>query len=272
MKTHDFARPLVRNQRQIHEPLLGPDIRNVRHPDLVAARQPAAFDQIFEHRQTRVHVRCFRPGRRFSLHQQPRLAQFFKEPVPPHFHARRRQLALDQVIDFSHPKPWLIFSLSPHQFQHQVHIHRLPTPNASTRIIILRRHPRLRADSNHLQCRAGFHRLVRRLPACFFLKASTGWFSCSQATSRKARSSANSTCVSASASLTRRNSCRNRLASSTSWAFSTRIIFPILPLPYRRTHFITVQLPPISYLRLAASAHNVPSSTSRTTCNLKLLL
>src|SRR5579871_4178691 len=272
MKAHDLARPLVRNQTQIHKGFLRPDIRDVRHPNLVASGQGATFDQVLKHRQRRVEIRGSRPFRRLSLHQQPRFPQLFKEPISAHFYPGRLQLHADQVVEFPHSQPRLIRSFRPCQFQHQAHVHFLSAPSVAPRIIILRGHVRQLAQPGHLQLRVRFDRLVRRPPACFFLKSSTLWSISSQATTRNACSSASSICVSASASLTRRSSLRSWPASFTSSAFSTRMILPYWPPPNCRTQRITVALPLIRYLRCTLKAQDLPVSTSRTHCILKALL
>ena len=101
MKPDDFSRPLVRDQRQIHEPYSRSDVGDVRHPNLVARAHLAALDEIVKHGEVRVKMRGFRPGRRLSLHQQPRFAELFKQSISAHLHARFLQLRLDQVVKFS---------------------------------------------------------------------------------------------------------------------------------------------------------------------------
>src|SRR5580765_240058 len=249
MKSHDLARPSVGDQAQIHKRLLGPDVSDVGHPYLVASGHFAALAQVLKHRQIRVEIRRFRPWRWLSLHQQPHFAQFFKEPIPAHLDSGRLQFQVNHVIELSHPQTRLLPSFRSHQFQHQFHIHGLPAPSRSARIVILGRHVRPFADPRHFELRVGRDRPVRRPPACFFLNPSRLWFISSQATARNARSNASSICVSARASLTRRSSLRSWAASFTSSAFSTRINLPYLPLPNCRTHLITVLPPLILYLR-----------------------
>src|SRR5580692_81172 len=272
MKTHDLARPLVRDQSQIHKRFPGPDVGDIRHPNLVGPVELAPLDQIPKHRQMRVEMRRSGPFRGLSLHQHPGSAQFAKEPVPAQLHSRRLQFRGNQVVELSHTQARLLLALDSHQFQHQGQIHLLPPPDGSARIIILRGHLRQFAKPRHLQPGFDRDRLVRRPPACFFLKASTLWSISSQAASRNACSRASSMCVSASASLTRRNARRSRAASFTSPAFSTRISLPYRPLPYCRTHRVTVPLPVMLYLRSTPFAHQRPLSTSRTACSLKALL
>src|SRR5579862_1249854 len=272
METHDLARPLVRDQSQIHKRFLGPDIGQVGHPHLVAAAHLPAFDQVLKHRKIRVNLRGSGPFRTLSLHQQPRFAQLFKQPIPAHLHSRRRQLRFDQVVELPDSQARLMLPLGSHQLQHQLPIHFLPAPYASARVIILRCHVRQFTQPGHLHPGVGFDRLVRRPPACFFLNPSRLSFISSQATARKARSSASSICASANASFTLCSSLRSRAGSLISSAFSTRIILPYCPLPNRRTHPITVPPPLIWYLRRTSSTQAFPDSTSPTHCILKPLL
>src|ERR1035438_6303981 len=63
-----------------------------------------------------------------------------------------------------------------------------------------------------------------------------------------------------------------RLSSLISPGLSTRITFPLVPLPYCRTHRDTVPLPLMPYFRGMASKAISPSSSSRTTSRLKASL
>src|SRR6267142_2180883 len=272
MKTHDLARPLVGEQGQVQKALLGADVGNVGHPDLVWSGHLAAPDQILEHRKIRVKMRGSGPFRGFSLHQQSHFAQLGKEPVPAQLHLGGLQLRPNQVIELAHSQARLLRSLGPHQRQHQPQVHGLPAPSGSARVVILRSHLHQFAEPNHFEAGVRPDREVRRRPACFFLNASAVWPICSQATVRKAFSKANSICASASASLAWRSWLRNRVASLTSSACSTRIILPCRPLPYWRSHRSTVSVPLILYLRCTAKALPLPVSTSRTNCILKPLL
>src|SRR5258706_10264523 len=248
MKTDDLARPLVGEQRQVQKSLLGADVGNIGHPDLVGPRHLAAPDQILKHRKISVKLRGLGPFRGFSLHQQSHFAQFGKEPVPAHLHPGGLQFRPNQVIELAHSQSGLLHSFCPHQLQHQRQVHCLPAPSGSARVVVLRSHSRQLAESNHFEPSVHFERKVRRLPACFFLNASGVWPICSQATARKAFSKANSICVSAKASLACRSWLRRRAASLTSLDFSIRITLPCFPLPNCRTQRITVSVPLMSYL------------------------
>src|SRR5216684_1827770 len=272
MKTHDLARPLVGEQGQVQKSLLGADVGNIGHPDLVWSRHLAAPDQILEHRKISVKMRGPGPFRGFSLHQQSHSAQFGKEGVPAQLHPGGLQFRPNQVIELAHSQSRLLRSLCPHQRQHQLQVHGLPAPSGSARVVILRSHLRQFTEPNHFEPGVLLDREVHRRPACFFLKASAVWPICSQATAKNAFSKANSICASAKASLAWRSWLRNRAASFTSSAFSTRINLPYLPLPYCRTHRITVWLPLMLYLRSTAQALPLPLSTSLTNCILKPLL
>src|SRR6266404_112590 len=272
MKTHDLARPLVGEQGQVQKSLLGADVGNIGHPDLVCSRHLAAPDQILEHRKIGVKMRGPGPFRGFSLHQQSHSAQFGKEPVPAHLHPGGLQFRPNQVIELSHSQARLLCSFCPHQIQHQLQVHYLPAASAPARVVILRCHPRQFTEPNHFEPGVLLDREVRRRPTCFFLKASVVWPIYSHATARKAFSKANSICASASASLAWRSWLRSRVASLTSSACSTRITLPYRPLPYCRTQRITVCVPLMLYLRCTAQALHWPVSTSRTNCSLKPLL
>src|SRR5258708_7061683 len=272
MKTDDLARPLVGKQGQVQKSLLGADVGNIGHPDLVWPRHLAAPDQILKHRKIGVKTRGPGPFRGFSLHQQSRFAQLGKEPVPAHFHPGGLQFRPNQVIELAHPQSRLLRSFCPHQRQHQPQVHGLPATSGSARVIILRSHVRQFTQPNHFEPGVLRDREVRRRPTCFFLKASAVSPICSHATARKAFSKANSICASASASLAWRSWLRSRVASFISSAFSTRITLPYLPLPYCRTHRITVCVPLMLYLRCTAQALHWPVSTSLTSCILKPLL
>src|SRR3954466_1543829 len=72
------------------------------------------------------------------------------------------------------------------------------------------------------------------------------------------------------------SNCRTRsvrrLSSFISPGFSTRITFPLVPLPYLRTQLPTVIAPLIPYFLEAAVNVRHPSSSSRTTSILKASL
>src|SRR5438270_4312517 len=262
MKTDDLARPRVGEQGQVQKSLLGAQVGNIGHPDLVWSRHLAAPNQILKHRQIGVKVRGPGPFRRFSFHQQSHVGQFGKEPVPAHLHPGGLQFRPNQVIELAHSQARLLRSLCPHQRQHQLQVHGLPAPSGSARVVVLRSHLHQFTEPNHFESGVCRDREVRRRPACFFLKASAVWPICSQATVRKAFSKANSICASASASLAWRSWLRSRVASLTSSACSTRITLPYLPLPYWRTHRSTVSVPLMLYLRCTAKALLLPLSTS----------
>src|SRR5882672_10031786 len=272
MKTDDLARPLVGEQGQVQKSLLGADVGNIGHPDLVWSPHLAAPDQIPKHRKMSVKMRGPGPFRGFSLHQQSHFAQFGKEPVPAQLHPGGLQFRRNQVIELAHSQSRLLRPFCPHQLQHQLQVHGLPAPSGSARVVVLRSHLHQFTEPNHFESRVLRDREVRRRPACFFLKASAVWPICSHATARKAFSKANSICASASASLAWRSWLRSRVVSLTSSACSTRITLPYLPLPYWPTHRSTVWLPLILYLRCTAKALPLPVSTSRTNCILKPLL
>src|SRR5882762_109161 len=248
MKAEDLARPLVGHQGQIQEPLPCPNIGYIGYPYLVGRRQFAAPDPVLKYREIGIKMRGFRPPRGFSFNQQPHFAQFSKEPVPAHLHPGGLQFRHDQIIELSHSQARLLMPLRSYQCQHQFQVHFLPAPSPSTRVVVLRSHARQLTEPNHFEPSVHFERKVRRLPACFFLNASGVWPICSQATTRKAFSKANSICVSAKASLACRSWLRRRAASLTSLAFSTRITLPCFPLPNCRTQRITVSVPLMSYL------------------------
>src|SRR5215831_6142680 len=142
-----------------------------------------------------------------------------------------------------------MLSFGADQFQQQAHIYFLPAPGLSARVIILGSHICQPAKPGYFYLRLARDRLVRRPPACFFLKLSKLWFSSSHATARNAFSKASSIWVSASASFACRNWLRSRVSSFTSSALSTRMILPCRPLPNCRTHRITVSGALIPYLR-----------------------
>src|SRR3954469_22305038 len=60
--------------------------------------------------------------------------------------------------------------------------------------------------------------------------------------------------------------------SSISSGVSTRIIFPLLPLPYLRTHPFTVPAHRTPYFRRTSSKVSSPPSSSATSCNLNASL
>src|SRR6266853_20728 len=272
MKTDDLARPLVGKQGQVQKSLLGADVGNIGHPDLVWSRHLAAPDQILEHRKISVKMRGPGPFRGFSLHQQSHFAQFGKEPVPAHLHPGGLEFRPNQVIELAHSQARLLRPFCSHQRQHQLQVHGPPATSGSARVVILRSHLHQFTKPNHFEPGVLRDREVCRCPACFFLKDSAVWPICSHATARNAFSKANSICASASASLAWRSWLRSRVASFTSSAFSTRITLPYLPLPYCRTHRITVWVPLMLYLRCTAQALHLPVSTSPTNCILNPLL
>lgn len=83
------------------------------------------------------------------------------------------------------------------------------------------------------------------------------------------RSNARSTWVVASTLSIRRTRSFSRASSPCSAGVSTRTIPPRVPLPYCRTQRCTVPSPLIPCRRCTAAKVSPPSSTSRTTVNLK---
>ncbi len=144
---HNVPRNLVGQQRQKHESLLRPQIRQIPHPNLIGTVDFTSFDQIPEHRQAMIRVRRPRPLRTPAGQQQVLLAQHLKKPVPPQPHPRLGQRRPQQHPQLAAPQPGLQMPLRSHQPTHQLAIHGPPPPLLTPGVIVLPRHPQLVTDT-----------------------------------------------------------------------------------------------------------------------------
>src|SRR5579872_2767893 len=214
--------------------------------------------------------------RRFGLQQQAPPAQHLKKTVPPQPHSLPGQGPLEHEMQLARPQARLDFPFFHHQRNHQAPIHLPQLPGLPARVIILTADPQPaahRADVDSKTLPFKLYGLMPGWPPAFFLNASTSVIPARRHARRVyARSSAASMFASASALSNFRTRSVKRLSSFISPGFSTRITFPLVPLPYWRTHLETVIAPLIPYFIETASKASPPASSSRTTSILKASL
>src|ERR1035437_6995799 len=208
--------------------------------------------------------------------EQALLAQHLDEPVPPQHHPRLGQGPFEHKMQLARPQARLELPFRNHQRLYQLGIHLPTLPRLAPGVIVLSRNPHLpanRADRYPRMLAFQLYGFMPGWPAAFFLNPATSTIPARlQARRVYARSKAPSMFASARALSNCLTRALRRFSSLISPGLSTRITFPLVPLPYCRTQRDTVSLPLMPYFREMASKAIPPISSSRTTSILKASL
>src|ERR1017187_4512770 len=254
---HHLARDLVRQQRQIQESHGRAHIGQIPHPDLIGLAHRQTLDPVGEHRQRVMGVSCAGILRRLGLQQQTLLAQHLQKPVPPQPHPFLGQLPFEHKVQLARAQARLELPFRHHQRRHQLGIHLPTLPRFAPGVIILTGDPHLaahRADRYPKTLAFQLYGFMPGWPAAFFLNPATSAIPARRQAKRVyARSNAASMFASARALSNCLTLALSRLSSLISPGLSTRITFPLVPLPYCRTHRDTVPLPLMPYFMAMSS-------------------
>src|ERR1017187_1110802 len=273
---HHLARDLVRQQRQIQESHGRPHVGQIPHPDLIGLAHRQTLDPVAEHRQRVLGVGCAGILRRLGLQQQTLLAQHLQKPVPPQPHPFLGQLPFEHKVQLARAQARLELPFRHHQRRHQLGIHLPTLPRLAPGVIILTGDPHLAANRTDRYPKTPAFQLYGLMPgwpAAFFLNPATSVIPARRQARRVyARSNAESMFASARALFNCLTLALSRLSSLISPGLSTRITFPLVPLPYCRTQRDTVPLPLMPYFMEMSSNAIPPISSSRTTSILRASL
>src|SRR5580692_5135995 len=228
--SHHLPRISISNQRQIQKAFSCPQIRQITHPRLMRPGDFQLLEPVHKHRQIMVRLRRSWIGCSYRLEQQIPLPQLLKQPVPPKHYPSLGQLSLQPMLQLPSAQSRLVLAFPHYQCRHQLPIRLSPLSLSSPRIVVLSRHPKLRAgplDVDPGQFPGLSYGPVGGCPPAFFLNSATSLIPARSHASRVySRSNAKSKLASASAASNRRMRARNCFTSLISSGFSTRITFP----------------------------------------------